>query len=211
MSHYATLTPTAGNSSTGYYKCQNIRFAAARTGTLRWAAPEFPTTNDGSDLIAADIDCASSEDCLYMDIYVPSNITSTAGLPVLVWTYGGGFTGGSKSQNTPKGLFDLSKGFIFVAYNYRLGYSTYTLSSITSSTTTTGTTGGNATNTNITTTAPGGATGGLGGGPGGSTSVNATIARQMQKYLLSFVLTGDPNSMWSGDKTYWPLQHYHHH
>jgi len=26
----------------------------------------------------------------------------------------------------------------------------------------------------------------------------------MQKYLLSFVLTGDPNTMWPDDKIYWP-------
>jgi hypothetical protein len=26
----------------------------------------------------------------------------------------------------------------------------------------------------------------------------------MQKYLLSFVLTGNPNTKWAGDKIYWP-------
>jgi carboxylesterase type B len=26
----------------------------------------------------------------------------------------------------------------------------------------------------------------------------------MQKYLLSFVITGNPNSLWVEDKTYWP-------
>jgi carboxylesterase type B len=34
--------------------------------------------------------------------------------------------------------------------------------------------------------------------------VDVTIARQMQKYLLSFVLTGDPNSAWPDDTPYWP-------
>ncbi|KAE9002336.1 hypothetical protein PR003_g20190 [Phytophthora rubi] len=34
--------------------------------------------------------------------------------------------------------------------------------------------------------------------------VYATIARQMQKYLLSFVLTGNPNSVWPDEKLYWP-------
>lgn len=27
----------------------------------------------------------------------------------------------------------------------------------------------------------------------------------MQKYLVSFVITGNPNALWSEDKTYWPL------
>lgn len=26
----------------------------------------------------------------------------------------------------------------------------------------------------------------------------------MQKYLLSFVLTGNPNTKWTGDKIHWP-------
>ncbi|KAE8908626.1 hypothetical protein PF005_g30669 [Phytophthora fragariae] len=38
-----------------------------------------------------------------------------------------------------------------------------------------------------------------------TTMVNATIAVKMQKYLMSFVLTGNPNTMWADDKIYWPL------
>jgi carboxylesterase type B len=40
---------------------------------------------------------------------------------VLVYNYGGRFKLGSKSVNTPEGLFELSTDFIYVAYNYRLG------------------------------------------------------------------------------------------
>ena len=120
---YSTIVATAGNSTVGYYKYQNIRFAAVPTGDLRWAEPQWPPVetaiNDGS-LADADVDCASYEDCLYMDIWAPANSGNNS-LPVMVWTYGGGFTGGSKSQNTPEGLFDLSTDFVFVAYNYRLG------------------------------------------------------------------------------------------
>lgn len=43
-----------------------------------------------------------------------------------------------------------------------------------------------------------------GGGMGGSTSVDSTLAIKMQKYLLSFVLTGNPNTMWPKDKLTWP-------
>lgn len=120
---YTTLVPAAGNSSLGYYKYQNIRFAAAPTGDLRWAQPQWPTKeksiNNGS-LASSSVACSSTEDCLFMDIWVPANAQGKK-LPVMVWTYGGGFTGGSKNENTPEGLFNLSTSFIYVAYNYRLG------------------------------------------------------------------------------------------
>ncbi|KAI9925508.1 hypothetical protein ASPWEDRAFT_157022 [Aspergillus wentii DTO 134E9] len=121
---YCTVVPAAGNASLGYYKYQNIRFAAVPTGDLRFAKPEWPSVetaiNNGS-LADGSVDCSSDEDCLYLDVWAPANSASKK-LPVLVWTYGGGFTGGSKSENTPEGLFDLSKDFVFVAYNYRLGF-----------------------------------------------------------------------------------------
>lgn len=106
---YCTLVPAASNTTVGYYKYQNIRFAAVPTDDLRFAAPAWPPVetevNDGS-LAAADVDCASTEDCLYMDIWAPANAANKS-LPVLFWTYGGGFTGGSKSENTPEGLVRL--------------------------------------------------------------------------------------------------------
>ncbi|KAF2706201.1 esterase [Pleomassaria siparia CBS 279.74] len=121
---YSTIVAAAGNTTAGYVKYQNIRFAAVPTGDLRWAKPSWPpveTEINTGTLAAADVDCASAEDCLYLDVWAPSNITAGSKLPVIVWTYGGGFTGGSKSESTPEGLFDLSTDFIFVAYNYRLG------------------------------------------------------------------------------------------
>ncbi|KAJ5010634.1 hypothetical protein K4K57_006913 [Colletotrichum sp. SAR 10_99] len=120
---YCTVVATAGNESVGYYKYQNIRFAAVPTGDLRWAKPQDPpveTEVNTGDLASADVACSSEEDCLYMDVWAPAN-SEGKNLPVMVWTYGGGFTGGSKSENTPEGLFDLSQDFVYVAYNYRLG------------------------------------------------------------------------------------------
>lgn len=69
-------------------------------------------------------------------------------------------------------------------------YSTWTLSS--DSTTTT--------SSNSSSSAGGG-----GGGFGGSSSVDTATAIKMQKYLLSFVLTGNPNTQWPEDKLEWPL------
>ncbi|WQF78765.1 Putative carboxylesterase, type B, carboxylesterase type B, alpha/Beta hydrolase [Colletotrichum destructivum] len=120
---YCTVVATAGNDSVGYYKYQNIRFAAVPTGDLRWAKPQPPpveTEINTGGLASADVACSSNEDCLYVDVWTPANAEGK-NLPVMVWTYGGGFTGGSKSENTPEGLFDLSTDFVFVAYNYRLG------------------------------------------------------------------------------------------
>ncbi|KAG3110447.1 hypothetical protein PI124_g7824 [Phytophthora idaei] len=93
---YTTVQAVGGNTTVGYYMYQNIRFSAVPTGDLRFAAPELPPqendTNTGANLADADVACASTEDCLYLD-----------------------------GQNTPEGLFDLSQDFIFVACNYRLG------------------------------------------------------------------------------------------
>ncbi|KAH6655825.1 esterase [Truncatella angustata] len=120
---YSTIQAVGGNTTVGYYKYQNIRFAAVPTGDLRWAAPQWPpqeTEVNTGNLADASVACSSSEDCLYLDVWAPADAVGRD-LPVVVWTYGGGFTGGSKAENTPEGLFDLSTDFIFVSYNYRLG------------------------------------------------------------------------------------------
>ncbi|CAG7949948.1 unnamed protein product [Penicillium salamii] len=95
---YTTLQAAAGNETLGYYKYQNIRFAAVPAGDLRFAKPQWPPTeagvNNGTTYADADVDCSSEEDCLYMDVWAPANSKGKK-LPVMVWTYGGGFTGGS--------------------------------------------------------------------------------------------------------------------
>ncbi|CAI5714392.1 unnamed protein product [Peronospora effusa] len=122
--NYTTVQAVGGNTTVGYYKYQNIRFAKVPTGDLRFAVPEWPDveteTNTGTNLANADVDCSSNEDCLYLDVWAPAD-AAERNLSVIVWTHGGGFTGGSKFHDTPEGLFDLSTDFIFVAYNYRLG------------------------------------------------------------------------------------------
>lgn len=122
---YCTVVAASGNDSVGYYKYQNIRYAAAPTGPLRFAKPEWPaveTSINYGDQASESVACATSEDCLFLDVWAPANSTGK-NLPVLVHVYGGHFITGSKIQATPEGLFDLSKDFIFVAFNYRLGFS----------------------------------------------------------------------------------------
>ncbi len=76
----------------------------------------------------------TSEDCLFLDVYVPSSAFApgAAKTPVVVWFFGGAFLFGSKNQfgadnpfYTGQGLLEAAARFgrdvIFVAGNYRLG------------------------------------------------------------------------------------------
>lgn len=75
-------------------------------------------------------DPRETEDCLFLDVFVPEQIyeranSSNGSAPVLVWVYGGGYTGGYKYQK-PAGLLaasgNVSNGeVIYVSMNYRLG------------------------------------------------------------------------------------------
>lgn len=68
-----------------------------------------------------------TEDCLFLDIYVPVNaFHDVKPLPVIVWIYGGGFVYGSKENGsvlyTGQSMLSASNyTTIFVAGNYRLG------------------------------------------------------------------------------------------
>ena len=68
--------------------------------------------------------CQTSEDCLYLDIYIPRGgaANATAGWPVMVYIHGGNFV--HISGSSP--LFDGrklagAKGVIQVNINYRMG------------------------------------------------------------------------------------------
>ena len=79
-------------------------------------------------------DPSETEDCLFLDVQVPEPIfrkRETAKAPVLVWIYGGGFTGGYKNQYSSATLLGQSYdgptgGVIFVALNYRVSQSAET-------------------------------------------------------------------------------------
>ncbi|KAI0382450.1 alpha/beta-hydrolase [Hypomontagnella monticulosa] len=79
--------------------------------------------------VAVSADPRTTEDCLFLDVIAPRSAFAehVAGLPVLIWVYGGGYSAGEKTGNgkfNPAGLLAASgdnPGFIFVAMNYRLG------------------------------------------------------------------------------------------
>jgi para-nitrobenzyl esterase len=64
---------------------------------------------------------ATSEDCLYLNIWAPAGSTSHSRLPVVVFIYGGGFTIGSSGSALYDGEHVARRGAIFVNLNYRLG------------------------------------------------------------------------------------------
>ncbi|HEY6621858.1 MAG TPA: carboxylesterase family protein [Steroidobacteraceae bacterium] len=62
----------------------------------------------------------SSEDCLYLDVWVPEWPVKRA-LPVMVWLHGGSNTVGSGTQSTYNGVSLTQHGVLLVTLNYRLG------------------------------------------------------------------------------------------
>ena len=115
-----------------------IPFAAAPTGDLRWREPQPVLAWKGvyhADRMAPECiqvlrrhnlnhyfgEEATSEDCLYLNIWASPEAKPGAKLPVFVYIYGGGFTLGSSGMGMYGGENVARKGVVFVSFNYRLG------------------------------------------------------------------------------------------
>lgn len=61
-----------------------------------------------------------SEDCLYLNIWIPSSSKSKT-YPVMVWIYGGAFLQGGANKPLYYGHSLASRGVVVVSFNYRLG------------------------------------------------------------------------------------------
>ena len=62
-----------------------------------------------------------SEDCLYLNVWMPPNAQPGANLPVLVYYYGGGFVAGDGSEPRYDGESMAKRGIVVVTTSYRLG------------------------------------------------------------------------------------------
>ncbi|KDN34335.1 hypothetical protein RSAG8_12566, partial [Rhizoctonia solani AG-8 WAC10335] len=130
------VTYIGGRNSTGgteYFL--SIPFAKPPTGSLRFKPPVAWTPSGANPTINAttygpscpqgipDFAGSTSEDCLTLDIWKPTNITEK--LPVMVWIYGGGFyfgtSQGYEGWYMVQPSIPAGKPFIYVALNYRTG------------------------------------------------------------------------------------------
>ena len=109
-----------GGVANGVNVYRGIPFAAPPVGDLRWRA-QAPAANwtGVRPALTMPSACTASEDCLYINVFTPPNASKGDNLPVMVWIYGGAFTGGSNALYD--GTAFAKQGVIFVALNYRLG------------------------------------------------------------------------------------------
>lgn len=109
-----------------------IPYAAPPVGDLRWKSPQglenWNETRRCFDF-SADFPQAvnplfrapyQSEDCLYLNVWAPA-FKDGKKLPVMVWIHGGGFVGGSGSDQRSDGALMAAKGVVVVSFNYRSG------------------------------------------------------------------------------------------
>src|SRR5690554_911137 len=123
---------TEGNVSS----FKGIPYAAPPIGEFRWRPPQpvklwkgvreakeyGPNCAQGGwGTAPGTIAEGSSEDCLYLNLWLPSNAKPDAKLPVMVWIHGGGFTGGSGAGPATSGEQFAKQGVVLMTFNYRLG------------------------------------------------------------------------------------------
>jgi len=125
--------PVKGYTSGGIQYFRGIPFAAPPIGENRfkppqplksWSTPK-PAYYEGEicpQVHSVGPVVLGSEDCLYLDVYRPSD-PSLTNLPIMIWMFGGGWVFGDKYEF---GFYDatnmvLAEPHIHVAMNYRVG------------------------------------------------------------------------------------------
>jgi para-nitrobenzyl esterase len=126
-----TYGPIQGSVVGALNEFLGVPYAAPPVGSLRWTPPAAPTpwtqtiqTTSFGNFCPQGLSELSTgggnEDCLYLNVYTPSNVTQTSNLPVMVWLHGGGLTTGSGQEYDPTALVQTGN-VVVVTLNYRLG------------------------------------------------------------------------------------------
>ena len=115
---------------------KGIPYAAPPINEYRWRPPQPVIPWEGvRDALAFGPDCAqggwgtapgtiregTSEDCLYLNLWVPRGAKPQSKYPVMVWIHGGAFVGGSGAGAVTAGDAFAKQGVILMTFNYRLG------------------------------------------------------------------------------------------
>ncbi|CAM1506603.1 Fc.00g062440.m01.CDS01 [Cosmosporella sp. VM-42] len=116
----------------GVHEFLQMRFAQAPTGDLRWRAPVEPKQTKGIKKakkfgpiclgVYQDISSEIDEDCLFVNVWAPSNATADSKLPVMLFIQGGGYTKNANANWNGSQLVETSdRNIVFVNFNYRVG------------------------------------------------------------------------------------------
>jgi para-nitrobenzyl esterase len=123
-----------GTEEQGMRVYRGIPFAAPPVNALRWREPQpaapwtgvrkadqfGPACAQGQATPDGKLAAGVSEDCLYLNLWTPAK-DAREKLPVLVWIYGGGFSGGRTSEALFDGAPLARKGVVYVSVAYRVG------------------------------------------------------------------------------------------
>jgi para-nitrobenzyl esterase len=123
-----TFTSIYSPTSFDVYAFLGIRYAAPPVGALRWQPPTAPTPSSSTVTASTPGNaCPQSvepitqgEDCLFLNVWVPTIATANSKLPVYFWIHGGSLTEGTGAQFDPSLLVE-QNNIIVVTINYRLG------------------------------------------------------------------------------------------
>lgn len=114
---------------------RGVPFASPPVGDLRWREPRpaqpwsgvrqadrfAPACMQTGASMPGEPPPSMSEDCLYLNVWVPDTAETPGPLPVMVWIHGGGFSNGAASFRLYDGTNLARRGVIVVSIAYRVG------------------------------------------------------------------------------------------
>ncbi|KAF8579056.1 alpha/beta-hydrolase [Ramaria rubella] len=91
---------------------------------IQLPSPPSPNTPPLAGTLLSSAVTNQGEDCLFVNVIRPSNISSNTSLPVLFWIYGGGFEVGDARLNDGTPMVErsiaLGEPIVYVSLNYRI-------------------------------------------------------------------------------------------